>query len=72
MLLDRQGSMSSLFAMGGEVASGCEPAERRAIEQQLKGLVGRFEALTDGAQRRMLDLEQAMRVREIILSFNFN
>lgn len=67
MLLDRQGSMSSLFAMGGEVAQGCEPAERRAIEQQLKGLVGRFEALTDGAQKRMLDLEQAMRVSRLIL-----
>lgn len=67
MLLDRQGSMSSLFAMGNEVAAGCEPAERRAIEQQLKGLMGRFEALTDGAQQRMLALEQAMRVR--ILQF---
>ncbi|XP_060807173.1 dystonin isoform X16 [Amyelois transitella] len=62
MLLDRQNSMSSLFAMGNEVAAGCEPGERKAIEKQLKGLMQRFDALTDGAQQRMLALEQAMRV----------
>lgn len=61
--MDRQNSMSSLFAMGNEVAGGCEPAERKAIEKQLKGLMQRFDALTDGAQQRMLDLEQAMKVR---------
>ncbi|XP_053618598.1 uncharacterized protein shot isoform X36 [Plodia interpunctella] len=62
MLMDRQNSMSSLFAMGNEVAAGCEPAERKAVEKQLKGLMHRFDALTDGAQQRMLALEQAMRV----------
>ncbi|XP_050552465.1 dystonin isoform X47 [Spodoptera frugiperda] len=62
MLMDRQNSMSSLFAMGNEVAGGCEPAERKAIEKQLKGLMHRFDALTNGAQQRMLDLEQAMMV----------
>ncbi|CAH2057368.1 unnamed protein product, partial [Iphiclides podalirius] len=62
MLMDRQNSMSSLFAMGNEVAAGCEPADRKAVEKQLKGLMQRFDALTDGAQRRMLDLEQAMQV----------
>lgn len=62
MLLDRQNSMSSLFAMGNEVAAGCDPAERKAIEKQLKGLMTRFDALTHSAQQRMLDLEQAMKV----------
>ncbi|XP_048001317.1 microtubule-actin cross-linking factor 1-like [Leguminivora glycinivorella] len=62
MLLDRQNSMSSLFAMGNEVAAGCDSGERKAIEKQLKGLMQRFDALTDGAQQRMLDLEQAMKV----------
>ncbi|XP_026728108.1 dystonin isoform X26 [Trichoplusia ni] len=62
MLMDRQNSMSSLFAMGNEVAAGCETAERKAIEKQLKGLMQRFDALTNGAQQRMLDLEQAMMV----------
>lgn len=62
MLMDRQNSMSSLFAMGNEVAAGCEPGERKAVEKQLKALMQRFDALTDGAQQRMLDLEQAMKV----------
>ncbi|KPJ14035.1 Microtubule-actin cross-linking factor 1, isoform 4 [Papilio machaon] len=62
MLMDRQNSMSSLFAMGNEVAAGCEPAERKAVEKQLKALMQRFDALTDGAQQRMLDLEQAMKI----------
>ncbi|KAJ8936625.1 hypothetical protein NQ314_012241 [Rhamnusium bicolor] len=62
MLLDRQGSMSSLFNMGNEIAKEAEPSERKAIEKQLKDLIGRFDALTEGAQQRTLDLEQAMRV----------
>lgn len=62
MLLDRQNSMSSLFTMGQEVAAGADPSEKKAIERQLKELMVRFDKLTDGAQRRMLDLEQAMRV----------
>ncbi|XP_065166740.1 dystonin isoform X8 [Atheta coriaria] len=62
MLLDRQNSMSSLFSMGNEIAKDADPAERRAIEKQLKDLMGRFDALTEGAQRRTLDLEQAMKV----------
>ncbi|CAH0551954.1 unnamed protein product [Brassicogethes aeneus] len=62
MLLDRQGSMSSLFGMGNEIAKEAEPAERKAIEKQLKDLIGRFDNLTEGAQQRTLALEQAMRV----------
>ncbi|XP_049879738.1 microtubule-actin cross-linking factor 1 isoform X17 [Pectinophora gossypiella] len=65
MLLDRQQSMSSLCAMGSEVAAGCEPAERKAIEKQLKGLMVRFDALSANAQQRMLDLEQAMKVAKL-------
>nr|XP_022907001.1 microtubule-actin cross-linking factor 1 isoform X2 [Onthophagus taurus] len=62
MLLDRQNSMSSLFSMGNEIAKEAEPSERKAIEKQLKDLMVRFDALTEGAQQRTLDLEQAMRV----------
>ncbi|XP_044265473.1 dystonin isoform X23 [Tribolium madens] len=62
MLLDRQNSMSSLFSMGNEIAKEAEPAERKAIEKQLKNLMGRFDALTESAQQRTLDLEQAMKV----------
>ncbi|XP_011312640.1 microtubule-actin cross-linking factor 1 isoform X3 [Fopius arisanus] len=62
MLLDRQNSMSSLFNMGQEVAAGADPKERKAIEKQLKDLVGRFDALTEGAAERMDALEQAMAV----------
>ncbi|XP_052740614.1 dystonin isoform X29 [Bicyclus anynana] len=65
MLMDRQNSMSSLFAMGNEVATGCDTAERKSIEKQLKGLMQRFDALTQGAQQRMLDLEQAMKVAKL-------
>ncbi|XP_031356417.1 dystonin isoform X4 [Photinus pyralis] len=62
MLLDRQHSMSSLFSMGNEIAKEAEPKERKAIEKQLKDLIGRFDALTEGAQQRTLDLERAMHV----------
>lgn len=62
MLLDRQNSMSSLFTMGNEIAAEAEPVERKAIERQLKELMGRFDRLTEGAQQRTLDLEQAMHV----------
>jgi len=62
MLLDRQNSMTSLFNMGNEIAKEAEPAERKAIEKQLKDLVERFDALTEGAQKRTLDLEHAMKV----------
>lgn len=62
MLLDRQNSMSSLVAMGQEVVAGADPSEKKGIEKQLKELMIRFDNLTEGAQRRMLDLEQAMRV----------
>ncbi|XP_072947991.1 microtubule-actin cross-linking factor 1 isoform X3 [Epargyreus clarus] len=65
MLMDRQNSMSSLFAMGNEVAAGCDAGERKAIEKQLRGLMQRFDALTGGAQQRMLDLEQAMKVAKL-------
>lgn len=60
MLLDRQNSMSSLFAMGNEVAAGAAPAERKQIENQLQELMQRFDALTEGAQNRMDALQQAM------------
>lgn len=62
MLMDRQNSMSSLFQLGQEVAAGCDASEKAAIERQLKELMGRFDALTESAQRRTLDLEQAMHV----------
>lgn len=62
LLLDRQNSMSSLFTLGQEVAANCEPSEKAGIERQLKELMGRFDALTDTAQKRTLDLEQAMHV----------
>lgn len=62
LLLDRQNSMSSLFALGQEVAANCEPSEKAGIERQIKELMGRFDALTDTAQKRTLDLEQAMHV----------
>ncbi|XP_062535716.1 uncharacterized protein LOC134204925 isoform X3 [Armigeres subalbatus] len=62
LLMDRQNSMSSLFQLGQEVAAGCDASEKAAIERQLKELMGRFDALTDAAQTRTLDLEQAMHV----------
>ncbi|XP_017784158.1 PREDICTED: dystonin isoform X28 [Nicrophorus vespilloides] len=67
MLLDRQNSMSSLYSMGNEIAKEADPSERRAIEKQLKDLIGRFEALREGAQQRTLDLEQAMKVAKEFL-----
>ncbi|XP_059224754.1 dystonin isoform X30 [Stomoxys calcitrans] len=62
MLLDRQNSMSSLSSLGKEVANHCEPSERTAIEKQLHDLMKRFDALTDGAEKREQDLEEAMEV----------
>ncbi|XP_073814040.1 dystonin-like protein short stop isoform X40 [Musca autumnalis] len=62
MLLDRQNSMSSLSSLGKEVANHCEPSERNAIEKQLHDLMKRFDALTDGAEQREKDLEEAMEV----------
>lgn len=62
MLLDRQNSMSSLFAMGSEVATGADPSERKAIERQLRDLMQRFDNLTEGAAQRMDALERAMAV----------
>ncbi|KAM7341558.1 dystonin-like protein short stop isoform 44-T47 [Cochliomyia hominivorax] len=62
MLLDRQHSMSSLSSLGKEVANHCEPSERAAIEKQLHDLMERFDALTDGAEQREHDLEEAMEV----------
>ncbi|XP_071449100.1 microtubule-actin cross-linking factor 1, isoforms 1/2/3/4/5 isoform X30 [Hetaerina americana] len=60
MLLDRQSSISSLFAMGNEVAANADAQERKQIERQLRELAGRYEALQDGAQRRMEALTEAM------------
>lgn len=54
--------MSSLFAMGSEVAASADPSERKQIERQLHELMGRFDNLTTGAQERMEALEQAMAV----------
>ncbi|XP_032597114.1 dystonin isoform X24 [Drosophila grimshawi] len=62
MLLDRQNSMGSLANLGKEVASHCEPAERASIEKQLNDLMKRFDALTNGAEQREQDLEEAMEV----------
>uniref|UniRef100_T1PDZ1 Spectrin repeat protein n=1 Tax=Musca domestica TaxID=7370 RepID=T1PDZ1_MUSDO len=65
MLLDRQNSMSSLSSLGKEVANHCEPSERNAIEKQLHDLMKRFDALTDGAEQREKDLEEAMEVAKL-------
>lgn len=54
--------MSSLAAMGSEVAAGADPNERKAIERQLRDLMQRFDNLTEGAAQRMDALEQAMLV----------
>lgn len=62
MLKDRDNSMSSLYNMGKEVAAGADPKECKAIEKQLNDLVGRFNALNEGAAERMDALEQAMAV----------
>lgn len=62
LLLDRQNSMSSLFQLGKEVAANCDPSEKATIERQLKELMSRFDALTDGAEKRTTGLEQAMLV----------
>ena len=60
MLLDRQNSMSSLFSMGQEVSAGADMKECKAIEKQLKNLMGRFDNLTEAAAERMKALERAM------------
>lgn len=62
MLLDRQNSMSSICSMGNEIAAEADPMERKAIERQIKELMVRFDNLTEGAQKRTLDLERAMHV----------
>lgn len=62
MLMDRQNSLSSLVSLGQEVAAGCDPAERNAIEKQLKDLMRRFDGLTEKTQQRTLALEQAMHI----------
>jgi hypothetical protein len=54
--------MSSLFAMGNEVAAGADPVDRKGIERQLRELMGRFENLTTGATQRYEDLLQTMSV----------
>lgn len=54
--------MSSLVAMGREVAANCDAAERAGIERQLRSLAERFEDLSDKAATRMTALEQAMGV----------
>uniref|UniRef100_A0A182M415 Uncharacterized protein n=1 Tax=Anopheles culicifacies TaxID=139723 RepID=A0A182M415_9DIPT len=62
MLSDRQETMASLFDLGQEVAAGCDASEKAAIERQLKELMRRLDDLTEAAQRRTHDLEQAMHV----------
>ena len=62
LLLDRQGSVSSLADMGTEMASKCSPGERAEVEDQLKELMQRFDALNDQAADRMKRLEDAMKV----------
>ena len=62
MLLDRQHSMSSLSLLGKEVSNHCDVSERATIEKQLHDLMKRFDALTDGAEQREQDLEEAMEV----------
>ena len=62
LLLDRQGSVSSLSEMGRQMATKSSPAERAEIEDQLKELLQRFDALSDQAADRMRQLEDAMKV----------
>ena len=63
MLLDRQGSMSSLLDMGRDVAVNVADAgEKAEIEEQLHELMGRFDALTTTADDRMEALQKAMTV----------
>ncbi|XP_043245138.1 dystonin-like isoform X38 [Amphibalanus amphitrite] len=62
LLLDRQGSVSSLSDMGREMAKKCSPAEKADIEEQLRELIRRFDALNDQAADRMGRLEDAMKV----------
>ena len=62
MLMDRQASLASLVQLGQEVAAGCEPSERMAIEKQLKDLMRRFDDLTEKTQQRTLALESAMHI----------
>lgn len=65
LLLDRQNSMSSLSQLGQDVANNCEPAEKAAIEGQLRELKNRYNALTDTAENRTRDLEEAMKVAKL-------
>lgn len=65
MLLDRQGSMSSLVAMGREVAADCDASERAGIERSLRSLADRFDDLTEKAETRMRALEQSMGVAKL-------
>ncbi|XP_055317105.1 dystonin isoform X42 [Sitodiplosis mosellana] len=65
LLLDRQNSMSSLAQLGQEVVNNCDPSEKAAIEGQLKELKNRFNALTDAAENRTRDLEEAMKVAKL-------
>lgn len=62
MLLDRQNSLASICTMGNEIAAEADAIERKAIERQIKELMVRFDNLTEGAQKRTLDLERAMHV----------
>ena len=62
MLSDRQPSMTSLFSMGNELVDDLNMTDRRVIEKQIKDLKIRFNNLSENAQKRTLDLEQAMHV----------
>ena len=62
LLLDRQGSMSSLLDMGHDIANHADADEKADIEDQLQELLTRFDALTNGAEERMDALEKAMAV----------
>lgn len=71
MLLDRQNSMSSLFAMGNEVAAGANASERKAVESQMHDLMQRFDKLSNGAAQRMDALQQAMIVAKEFQVLNY-
>ncbi|CAG0880401.1 unnamed protein product [Darwinula stevensoni] len=62
MLMDRQNSLNSVSDMGKEIAASAEPMERKQIENQLKDLMLRFDALQNAAKARMEMLEQTMEV----------
>uniref|UniRef100_A0A224Z7W8 Short stop n=1 Tax=Rhipicephalus zambeziensis TaxID=60191 RepID=A0A224Z7W8_9ACAR len=62
LLLDRQGSMNSLQAMGTEVMRHLSSADKAHVQAQLHDLSQRFDRLVRGAQERTAALERTLPV----------